>query len=308
MEQQSEHNVQTAAVSVGSALRTARESAGLSLGEVADRLKLSMRQLEAIENDNFDALPGATFVRGFVRNYARFLEIDPAPLMTALDGHFPSAVKEVANLSREERESEPEAPSESSGGSGKAMVGLLVGAVAVSVAFWVYSGRENHESTQESQALLAASEAMASQSMAETSAPVASSMPVTTEASVPVVASAPVAKVAPLAASAPKAAVASAPKAVASAPVVHTEASAPQGSQGKVVVNASEEAWVSITDASGKKLLYSTLQPGATREISGQAPFRVVLGNAAKVTINYNGQAVDFSDKIRNTTAKIELK
>jgi cytoskeleton protein RodZ len=81
-------NGQPAGLGVGTALKAARERAGMSLGEVADRLKLSIRQLEAIEHDDFQQLPGATFVRGFVRNYARFLRLDPEPLMARLEQHF----------------------------------------------------------------------------------------------------------------------------------------------------------------------------------------------------------------------------
>ncbi|GGY05396.1 RodZ domain-containing protein [Paludibacterium paludis] len=301
MEQQSEQNVQTSAVSVGSALRAAREAAGLSLGEVAERLKLSMRQLDAIENDNFDALPGATFVRGFVRNYARFLEIDPAPLMTALDGHFPSAATEVANLSREERHHESDA--EVVRGDGKSapwMVMLLVGAVTAAVVYWIYSGTESHETQQEASVpMSAASEPAASASFSEASQPAIASAPALVPPAEHVAASAPTVA---------SAAVAARP--AASAPAVRVEASssASTGQAGKVAVSVSEEAWVSITDATGKRLVYSTVRPGESREVSGQAPFRVVLGNAGKVTINYNGQPVDFSDRIRNTTAKIELR
>ncbi|WP_157222232.1 DUF4115 domain-containing protein, partial [Chromobacterium haemolyticum] len=40
----------------------------------------------------------------------------------------------------------------------------------------------------------------------------------------------------------------------------------------------------------------------------GPPPFKLVIGNASQVAVNFNGQAVDFSDKIRGTTAKLELK
>jgi cytoskeleton protein RodZ len=100
-------NGQPAGLGVGTALKAARERAGMSLGEVADRLKLSIRQLEAIEHDDFQQLPGATFVRGFVRNYARFLRLDPEPLMARLEQHFPSAVNDVVNLVKHEQQADP---------------------------------------------------------------------------------------------------------------------------------------------------------------------------------------------------------
>ena len=64
------------AVAIGQELRAAREGKGLSIGEVADRLKLSVKQLNAIERGDFASLPGATFARGFVRSYARYMEMN----------------------------------------------------------------------------------------------------------------------------------------------------------------------------------------------------------------------------------------
>jgi curved DNA-binding protein CbpA len=60
----------------GALLKEVRESRGLSLQEIADSTRISLRYLEAIEADAFDALPSATFVRGYVRELARSLSLD----------------------------------------------------------------------------------------------------------------------------------------------------------------------------------------------------------------------------------------
>ena len=60
----------------GGMLRSAREAAGLSIDAVAQQLKLAPRQVKAIEEEDFSHLPGRTFVRGFVRNYARLVRLD----------------------------------------------------------------------------------------------------------------------------------------------------------------------------------------------------------------------------------------
>ena len=78
-------------VSAGIVLSNARVKRGLSLQDVADRLKLSRKQLEAIENDEYEKLPGTPFARGFVRNYAKLLDLDSAPLMAWLDTRLPAA-------------------------------------------------------------------------------------------------------------------------------------------------------------------------------------------------------------------------
>ena len=77
-----EHQTQVPA-SAGAQLRAYREAAQLTVDDVAHHLKLARRQVLAIENDELDALPGPTFVRGFIRNYARLLRIDAAPLLEA---------------------------------------------------------------------------------------------------------------------------------------------------------------------------------------------------------------------------------
>ena len=67
----------------GGAMRAARENQGLSLHEIASRLRLSPKQIEAIEADNFAVLPEPTIVRGFIRNYAKQLKINAQPLLDA---------------------------------------------------------------------------------------------------------------------------------------------------------------------------------------------------------------------------------
>ena len=71
---------------LGEVFRQTREGRGESIADVAHALKLSPRQIEAIEMERFDLLPGAAFVRGFVRNYARYLGLDPDAMLTNLSG------------------------------------------------------------------------------------------------------------------------------------------------------------------------------------------------------------------------------
>ena len=68
----------------GALLRSAREAAGLTLGAIAQQLKLAPRQVEALEADDYARLPGRTFVRGFLRNYARCLGLDPNAVLELL--------------------------------------------------------------------------------------------------------------------------------------------------------------------------------------------------------------------------------
>ncbi|MGH8727677.1 MAG: helix-turn-helix domain-containing protein [Burkholderiales bacterium] len=79
--------------SPGQILAAARKRQNLSLADVTRQLRLSERQLRALEADAYGELPGATFVRGFIRNYARLLRLDPEPLLRALEPSPPPVVE-----------------------------------------------------------------------------------------------------------------------------------------------------------------------------------------------------------------------
>ena len=66
---------------LGHILREARETKGYTLREVQDKTRINSRFLEALEMGDFDRLPTPTHVRGFLRNYARFLGLEPEPLL-----------------------------------------------------------------------------------------------------------------------------------------------------------------------------------------------------------------------------------
>ncbi|MFT5393531.1 MAG: cytoskeleton protein RodZ [Gammaproteobacteria bacterium] len=78
----------------GEHLRAARANAGLTLEEVSARLHLDKRTLDLLEADDFDKLPAPTFVRGYLRSYARMLDLPPGPIIEAFDrrGFAPPAL------------------------------------------------------------------------------------------------------------------------------------------------------------------------------------------------------------------------
>ncbi|MFM8354903.1 MAG: helix-turn-helix domain-containing protein, partial [Gammaproteobacteria bacterium] len=73
-----------AGIGPGQQLRAEREALGVTVREVADTLNLSMVVIQALEEDDYDRLPGVVFTRGYVRAYSRLLDIDPAPLLQRL--------------------------------------------------------------------------------------------------------------------------------------------------------------------------------------------------------------------------------
>ncbi|MES2106252.1 MAG: RodZ domain-containing protein [Pseudomonadota bacterium] len=84
--------------SAGGQLAAARQQKSLSVQQVADQLKLSPRQIAALEANQFDALPKAVIVRGFVRSYAKLLRIDAEPIVALLPQDAAPAGAQVSAL------------------------------------------------------------------------------------------------------------------------------------------------------------------------------------------------------------------
>jgi len=75
--------------SPGERLLAAREAKKLSLQDVSNSLRFSVKQISALERGDYDVLPDAMITRGFIRNYARFVEIDAEPLLTSYRLYVP---------------------------------------------------------------------------------------------------------------------------------------------------------------------------------------------------------------------------
>jgi cytoskeleton protein RodZ len=87
----------------GEQLRSAREAAGTSVHEISTHMHLDSRVILALEADDYDQLPAPTFVRGYLRGYARLLDLDPEPIVRAFEQRDlapPSLVADISVKSR----------------------------------------------------------------------------------------------------------------------------------------------------------------------------------------------------------------
>jgi len=73
----------------GSRMRQAREQRGVSLRQIAERTKISVSQLEALERNDISRLPGGIFSRAFVRSYAAEIGVDPEQTVREFLSQFP---------------------------------------------------------------------------------------------------------------------------------------------------------------------------------------------------------------------------
>ncbi|MBN8476238.1 helix-turn-helix domain-containing protein [Sulfuritalea sp.] len=130
----------------GAVLHRAREERGQSISDVVQVIRFSARQIEALERDDYAALPGPTAVRGLVRNYAKFLKLDPTPLLAQLDPAVPipeSDVRPPANMG----EAEDSTLVEKSSASLPAIVAVLVLLALGAYWFLVMSGSDEPPGT-----------------------------------------------------------------------------------------------------------------------------------------------------------------
>ena len=271
-------------LSVGQLLGTTREACGLTIIDVSKALKLSQRQVESLESDDWENLPCNTIIRGFVRNYARLLELDPVPLMAALDRLQMPLTPELkmttgtpVNMQRDSRV------------DGRDYLRMFAGLVVLVLAILAYFffPQEVWQST-----LSALKAAAQPREVIEEKAVV----PAEHEIKTPEPAMAP-----PATATAfPEASVA-APTQSMSAPVL------PSSLNSALKFSFSKPAWVEVRDRTGQIIFSQLSQAGSQRDIEGQPPFVLVVGNAAHVTLQYKGKAIDLSKRSKDDVARLTL-
>ena len=80
---------------LGKKFKEARENLGLSLGDVEEATKIRKKYLQALENENFEVIPGKTYARGFAKNYSNFLHLDTKEILAEFDILVSDSFKEV---------------------------------------------------------------------------------------------------------------------------------------------------------------------------------------------------------------------
>lgn len=268
----------------GATLRAARQSQGYSIAEVAQVLKFGVRQLEALENDDYSTLQGATFLRGFVRSYARFLRLDEVPLLAALEPQAPLAVAEmhVAESMNAEMPTGVQDPSK--------RVYWLAGFVLLlgGVAWFAWQGQDTSAIADK-----------AGEPAAELAAPASAAMPeATAEAAVTV---APTPTVIAAAVSADAAAPA------AATPAADAPPAAPNPNERLVQLSFSGVSWVEVRDASNRILYSGNSTPDSRQAVRGVPPFQLVIGNAQSVKLRYEDRNIDLLPYTRVDVARLTL-
>lgn len=266
----------------GRRLRAARQAKGIGLDKVASQLHLGQHLLEALEQDDYERLPGAVFVRGYIRNYARLLGIDEDPLLGAYYARQPAP---QAATPRVIAAPQPEIRSNHLGIRLVSWV-LVLGLLAL-LGFWV-QGRFDWQNRSPGQRAVTSTPVdslpLAGAGAQPADVPPNLNLPDTSFRGEP----------GPVPAAAP-------------APVVVEEPPPPRP-QG-VSLEFTGNTWVEVRDAKTKVILTGQINKGDKRTLEGTPPFTLLLNNKTRVQISVNGEpfTLPASANLGNNRARVTI-
>jgi cytoskeleton protein RodZ len=279
--------------SFGTRLKREREKRKITLDDISVATKIAPRFLVALESDQFDQLPGGIFNKGFVRSYARHLELDEnqtiADFVAASAPVVPEAPVEetpvLAALADHVPQSRIKAKS-ANDGLPWGMFALLLLAFAFGFSLWGFHSREK-----------------SSRRIVVASTPVTATSPVPAPPATEPEAATP---------SAPETANATSPAAetpatdLAAAPAATTPP-APAGTvppdtadnsgEFQVLVKARENSWVAIT-ADGKKIVQDTLAAPAEKSVAARNQVVIKTGSVGALDISFNGKKLASQGRV----------
>ncbi|MBL8472812.1 MAG: helix-turn-helix domain-containing protein [Rhodocyclaceae bacterium] len=281
--------------STGERLRAAREARGLGLDSVAAQLKLHPRQVEALERDAFEQLGGHTYARGFLRNYARLLELDGDALVAAagLENEAAPNLEVTCNADGAMPQAQARRP--------WLLSALGLGLpIAVGLALAAYLDWFKPDSTKLPQIISspASTDAIApAQAAASSTVPQGAAKP-----SAPASAATETAK--PPAPAAPAASTTQVPQ-VAKADAAPA---LPAAGEKRLEFEFATDTWLEIKDADGRTLV-SQVRPGGSKfSVDGKAPLALVVGHAGSVQLRVDGQTFDLQPHTKVDVARFSVK
>ena len=290
-------------MSAGDMLREAREAHNLHIEVVAAALKVTTQKLEALENDDIDALPDPVFARALAASVCRALKVDPAPVLAKMPGAPRAALADAdRTISRNFRSGAPRTGHDAgwrpSGALMAVVVLLLIGAAAL---FWLPQSAFDQLSASFARVTSSSSRDDAGgDARPDADAPVAAQAPGTVVE--------PVVPSATPAGGVPNSSATSTPLAQDGTPVAAAGATAAAGSDVLVFV-ARADSWITVTEAGGKQVLRRTVTAGETVAVSGALPLSVVVGRAAGIDVQVRGKAFDLAPVTKGGgVARFEVK
>ncbi|MFW1474841.1 cytoskeleton protein RodZ [Vibrio parahaemolyticus] len=301
-------------IEAGTLLKNKRESLGMTQKQVADRLRLRVSVIEDIENNRFESQQVATFTRGYLRSYAKFVGLDEKVVLVALE--------QTADVKPKEQEIEMQSFSrKTKHEKHNSRIMLLTWVIAIviigiSAAWWWQNQQENSlaqvvaeanvETSQPSADEIADIDLMTEEELiASTPAELAASNNTASESSINAsqtdeVVSAETEESTTEATREPVAVIEAAEEVQDASPVV------PEG-MTLLTMKFKADCWIQVKDTNGKTLVSGTQKPGQDVELTGKAPFKVILGAPEGVTMTFASEPVDLSGYTSGKVARFTL-
>ncbi|MGF1725081.1 cytoskeleton protein RodZ [Photobacterium nomapromontoriensis] len=309
----------------GDMLRQAREKLGYSQKDVASRLRLRQSVVNDIENNNFEETQLATFTRGYVRSYAKFVGLDENEVLVKLDfhGHAQPQEQEMQSFSRRTKR---EAHDSRIMRLTWALAAVFIGVTGV---WWWQSlqiAPDAELAVPTSQQTPPLDESLANAGRDNTVALTpntsngnpelavhSTAEPVTESNTTIDVAAEPQAHFDD-SFTAPENVAAKEVASNAANPEMAAEPETDVAAEDAAAVVASDleltfsgDCWIDVRDATGKHLDTGIKKAGDVLKLDGDAPFRVVLGAPGVVTMSYQGKPVDLSQYPAGKVARLKL-
>ncbi|EGR3362927.1 cytoskeleton protein RodZ [Vibrio parahaemolyticus] len=301
-------------IEAGTLLKNKRESLGMTQKQVADRLRLRVSVIEDIENNRFESQQVATFTRGYLRSYAKFVGLDEKVVLVALE--------QMADVKPKEQEIEMQSFSrKTKHEKHNSRIMLLTWVIAIviigiSAAWWWQNQQENSlaqvvaeanvETSQPSADEIADIDLMTEEELiASTPAELAASNNTASESSIN---AAQTDEVVPAETEESTTEATQEPVAVIEAAEEVQEASpvVPEG-MTLLTMKFKADCWIQVKDTNGKTLVSGTQKPGQDVELTGKAPFKVILGAPEGVTMTFASEPVDLSGYTSGKVARFTL-
>ena len=303
----------------GRRLRALRQSRELSLPRAAVMLHLDEATLTALEEEDFDRLPGPVFVQGYLKNYARLLDTPAEPILDAYRRVRPDTERQTLRVVQVKHEVK----------SSHFIVRLVTWLIVLGLIFLLVTWWRGYltwpvvaEKPEAPESVLPGDEAGPPTATfdndpvtlpAESGSialPAASSTGYTEPEVAAETESGALENVPEPAAFATEDAAQMAPLAEMAPVPVQSEPEPAAGAEaaGRVVEIAFvEDCWTDIRDASGRFKIQGVVQKGERRQLEGEPPYKVVLGNAGGVKITVDGAPYDLTPHTRANVARFTL-
>jgi len=274
----------------GDILRHERQQKGLTIEQASSQSRIKPDVLSAIETGETGEIP-SVYLRGYIRNYARFLGVDSS---------------EVESSIEQVKGSEPEMRTVFTMGARRSRADKWLKAssyLAASALIATLAWQFTHEAVRFSQGdsqLATASTVPADSGETTGQEPRQDKRSANTHLNASIASVEMLSRRGELSGSSPAvdawAAISGTPDTPSEGLVVHN-----------LSITTSADTWVEISDASGNQLELDLIRAGSTREYGGQAPFDVMIGRASAVELGMDGETVDLGPHTRGNVARMTL-